>query len=389
VKITARGLNRATLERQMLLRREAFGVTDAMRRLVALQAQATPSPYLALWNRLAGFDLADLDAAFASGEMVKATLMRATLHAIHGDDYHIFREAMEPSLRSVRPDNRFPSSEITSADVDALIPELLDHAAQARTSAEIEGWMMGRLGDPPEPSAWRRFRAYAPLVHAPTGGPWSFGVRPSYVAAHRRPSLGNSEASATALQTLVLRYLEGFGPASMADVAQFSLISRSLAKAALQALAGELEQIEGPNGEVLYDIPGGLRLDEETPAPPRLMAMWDSVLLAYADRSRIIPSDYRAHVIRANGDVLPTLLVDGYVAGVWRTVDEGIEATAFHPLPADVWEGLSAEAEALAALLSTRQPTIYSRHNNWWTHLPSAETRMLSRDVEESRRRQR
>src|SRR6476619_6754489 len=98
MKITARGLNRATLGRQLLLRREALGVTDAMRRVVALQAQAPPSPYLALWNRLAGFDPADLDVAFASGEMVKATLMRVTLHAVHAEDYQTFREAMEPSL---------------------------------------------------------------------------------------------------------------------------------------------------------------------------------------------------------------------------------------------------------------------------------------------------
>ena len=128
---------------------------------------------------------------------------------------------------------------------------------------------------------------------------------------------------------------------------------------------------------MLYDIPDALRPNEETPAPPRLMAMWDSVLLAYSDRSRIIPPEYRAHVIRSNGDVLPTLLLDGYVAGVWRSVDGGIEATAFHPLPADAWQGLSAEAEALKALLSNRQAKIYSRHNNWWTHLPSAETRLL------------
>jgi hypothetical protein len=319
--------------------------------------------------------------------MVKATLMRTTLHAIHAGDYPVFREAMEPALRAVRPENRFPASGLTPAAIDALIPDLLQHAAQARTSAEIEAWLGERLGTPPDPGAWRRFRAYVPLLHAPTGGPWSFGVRPSYVAAHQRPSLGDPEASAVAVRTLILRYLEGFGPATMADVAQFSLVTRTLAKEALQALAGDVERLEGPKGEVLYDIPGALRPHEETPAPPRLMAMWDSVLLAYADRSRIIPPAYRAHVIRVNGDVLPTLLVDGYVAGVWRSVDGSIEATAFHHLPEDVWEGLSAEAEALTALLADRQSAIYSRHNNWWRHLPGVETRMLSPTVEQSRSR--
>jgi hypothetical protein len=108
------------------------------------------------------------------------------------------------------------------------------------------------------------------------------------------------------------------------------------------------------------------------------MAMWDSILLAYADRSRVIPSGYRPHVIRVNGDVLPTLLVDGHVAGVWRTVGGGIEATAFHPLPDEVWAALAAEAGALLSLLRDREPRAYRRYDHWWSKLPSAEARILS-----------
>jgi len=107
------------------------------------------------------------------------------------------------------------------------------------------------------------------------------------------------------------------------------------------------------------------------------MAMWDSILLAYADRSRVIPPDYRKLVTRSNGDVLPTLLVDGYVAGVWRPVEGGIEATAFHRLSVEAWEGLAAEARALLALLADREPQVYRRYDRWWTTLPSAEVRVL------------
>lgn len=116
-------------------------------------------------------------------------------------------------------------------------------------------------------------------------------------------------------------------------MAQFALVQRARVRTAVRALADELEQLEGPDGTVMYDIPGAPRPAEDTPAPPRLMAMWDSTLLAYADRSRVVPPAYRKHVTRVNGDVLPTLLVDGYVAGVWRPVDGGIEAGAFHPCP--------------------------------------------------------
>jgi Winged helix DNA-binding domain len=120
------------------------------------------------------------------------------------------------------------------------------------------------------------------------------------------------------------------------------------------------------------------RLPEDTPAPPRLMDMWDSILLAYFDRRRIMPPDYRRLVTRSNGDVLPTVLVDVYVAGMWRPAEGGIEATAFHRLPDDAWEGLAAEARSLMAFLANREPTVYRRYDRWWRTLLGAEVRPLS-----------
>ena len=107
--------------------------------------------------------------------------------------------------------------------------------------------------------------------------------------------------------------------------------------------------------------------------------MWDSILLAYADRARVIPADYRRQVIRSNGDTLPTLLVDGYVAGVWRPVGDGIEATAFHALGEEAWAGLETEARALLAFLAARERNVYSRYGRWWAAMPAAEVRLLGR----------
>src|SRR5687767_1028858 len=135
MRLTARALNRATLGRQLLLRRESLGVADALRRVVALQAQEPASPYLALWNRLATFDPAELDAAFANGTLVKSNAVRMTLHAVHADDYQPFREATEPSIRSAILHERFKVSGLTAADAEALVPELLAFAAQPRTAS--------------------------------------------------------------------------------------------------------------------------------------------------------------------------------------------------------------------------------------------------------------
>ncbi|MEU8675555.1 winged helix DNA-binding domain-containing protein [Streptomyces sp. NPDC048560] len=377
MKITARELNRATLDRQLLLQRGALSATEAVRRVVAVQAQHAPSPYVALWNRVVDFDPADLDAGFTARSVVKATLMRITLHTVHADDYQAFREAMQPTLYSSRLGFRFAASGLTPDDGHELVPELLAFADRPRTTVEMKTWLESRLGADKQPGAWWGLRAYAPLHHAPTGGPWSFADRASFVSARTGPVPSGRDTVAPALQALILRYLEGFGPASVLDVAQFAMVRRAPIREALIALGESVEQLEGPGGAVLYDIPGASRPPAHTPAPPRLMAMWDSTLLAYADRSRVIPPDYRRLVIRNNGDVLPTLLVDGYVAGVWRPVDGGIEATAFHELPPAVWDALGAEARSLTAVLAGRDPRVYSRYNHWWAKLPDAEARVL------------
>ncbi len=380
MRITERELNRATLARQLLLERSPLSVADAMRHVVALQAQQPASPYVALWNRLAGFEPAELDAAFADHRVVRAQLMRITMHAVHAEDHQAFREAMDPTLRASRlGDPRFAASGLTLADADVLIDALLDFAGQPRTNAECEDWLARRLGAPMPPLAWRMLRQYAPLWHVPGGGPWSFGSR-DYVAARPRPVLADAGASDLGLQTLVRRYLAGFGPASIPDMARFALVQRARVRAAAQALGGSLVQLEGPDGTVLYDVPGGARPAGDTPAAPRLMAMWDSIMLAYLDRSRVIPAGYQRLVTRTNGDVLPTVLVDGYVAGVWRAVRDGIEVTAFHPLPGLAWEGLAAEARALTPFLADREPEVYRRYHHWWAKLPDlpgAETRLL------------
>lgn len=375
--ITARGLNRATLARQLLLRREALDAADGVRRVVALQAQQPASPYVALWNRLSDFDPAGLDTAFTEHRVVKATLMRLTLHAVHAEDHAAFREAMHPVVRASRLGSRFTASGLTAEDAEALVPRLLEFADRPRTTAECEAWLGEQLSAPAEDGAWWGLRQYTPLLHAPTAPPWSFGHRPSYIAPRTGPVRTDAEASAVSLRRLVLRYLSGFGPASVADVAQFAMVTRSRARSAVADLAGELERLVGPAGEKLVDLPGAPRPNGAEPAPPRLMAMWDSVLLAYADRGRVLPEAYRRTVIRANGDVLPTLLVDGYVAGVWRPVAGGIEAAAFHPLSEDVWERLGAEARSLVGFLAGREPEVYRRYGHWWSRLPETTVRLL------------
>lgn len=370
MRLSRRRLNRATLARQLLLERERVPVAEAVRRIVALQAQEPASPYLALWNRLRDFDPADLDAAFRSFEVVKATLMRVALHAVAADDRPVFRRAMRPTLRGAGlNDRRFRSTGLSADDADELVEAVVAFAERPRTRQEIEEHVARRLGEPPEPGVWRALRMIAPLVHAPADPPWSFGRTARFVAP---PDAGRPVDPVEGTRRLIVRYLAAFGPASRRDFAQYAMLRQSDARPAWDALEGELATFDGPDGARLYDVPDAPLPDEDAPAPPRLLPMWESVLLAHADRSRVIPEAYRPQVIRRNGDVLPTVLVDGEVAGVWRQLDGGIEVTAFHELADDAWDGIEREAGALKALLAARDDAVYGRYGHWWGKLPEA-----------------
>jgi hypothetical protein len=363
--LSPRQLNRATLDRQLLLGRRRLTVPEAVRRIVAIQAQEPASPYLALWTRVDRFDPADLDAAFADQTVVKATLMRMTLHAVHADDYPDFHDAMQTTLRASRlGDPRFTISGLSAEEALALEGDLVEFASDPRTRGELEAMLAQRVADPT--SVWWALRSLMPLVHAPTGGPWSFAQRAFVASRDRHRTALRPEA----LGALIRRYLEGFGPASIADIAQFARVPRGRIREGL-GKAGPLVEMAGPGRATLLDVPDWRpipRADE--PVPPRFLPMWDSTLLAYDDRERMLPADLRPIVIRTNGDVLPTILVDGFVAGIWRPIDGGIEVTAFRRIGADDWDGLAREAGGLVRFLAERDPRAFARHRRWWTRLP-------------------
>jgi hypothetical protein len=376
MQLTERQLNRTLLRRQLLVEREPIGVVAAVRRLVGLQAQQAAAPYVALWNRIADFAPGELDAAFTSHRIVKATLLRITLHAVAVEDREVFHRAMVPTLRAARlGDARFTRTGLSTADADASVPGLLAFLAEPRSNAEIDAHFAERFPDLPETGIWWALRSYAPLIHAPGPPPWTYGYRPSYLAAPA-PTIDPVDADA-AMVELARRYLAAYGPAPPADLAQFSTLYRPPAKQAFADLADELTQHTGPDARPVFDLVGAEIADEDTPVAPRLLGMWDNTLLAHTDRTRLIPAELRRIVIRQNGDVLPMVLVDGYVAGVWRPVEAGIEVTAFRRWPAAVWDGLAREAQALRALLADREPLVFGRYAHWWKRIEGAQVRVL------------
>ncbi|PWI09886.1 hypothetical protein DIZ27_15390 [Streptomyces sp. NWU339] len=372
--LTARQLLLATLDRQLLLERRRLDVAEAVRRICAIQAQTSASPYLALWNRLQDFAPEDLDAAFADRRIVKATLMRITLHAVHAEDYAHHHAAMLSTLRASRLyDRRFTSTALTPTDADALLPELAGFLARPRTGAEVEEEVTGRFGEHAH-RVWWALRTYAPIHHAPTGGPWSFTQRNAYLAASEYAP----QDAAAGVRRLLLAHLRAFGPASARDFARFTLLGRPVVAQALRELGDRVVRVAGPGRAPLFDLADATVPAEDAPVPPRLLPMWDSTMLAHAVPGRLLPQEYRPAVVRRNGDMLPCLLVDGQVAGVWRAADGGLELTAFRTLTKAAWHGLTEEAERLCVLLADRDPAVYRRYGHWWDKgIPGVESRIV------------
>ena len=117
------------------------------------------------------------------------------------------------------------------------------------------------------------------------------------------------------------------------------------------ALLEPLRRFRDEQGRELYDVPRAPLPDPETAAPVRFLPKWDNVLLAWADRTRILPEAYRKQVIRMNGDVAQTFLVDGFVAGVWEVDASRVVTKPFAKLSRVVQRELKEEAERLEAFL--------------------------------------
>ena len=341
-------------------------------------AEQPAAPYLALWNRVAGFDPAELDTAFAEHRIVKATLLRITLHAVAVQDREVFHRAMVRTLRAARlGDARFTRTGLNTADADASVADLLTFVAEPRSNTELDTFFAERFPELPEAGIWWALRSYAPLIHAPGPHPWSYAHRPAYLAAPAPRSAAAPVETDRAVVELARRYLAAYGPATPADLAQFSTLYRPPVKQAFADLGDGLRAAPQRDGKPVFDLAGAAVADEDLPVPPRLLGMWDNALLAHTDRGGLIPAEHRATVIRRNGDVLPMLLVDGYVAGVWRPVEGGIEATAFRTLPAAVWEGLAAEAAELKAMLADREPLVFGRYGHWWKTIDGVQVKVL------------
>jgi len=327
-----RALNRALLSRQLLLERPDLP-DDASRRretviqtiehLIGLQAQAPFPPYYGLWSRLGGFRPGDLASLINDRSVVRIALMRGTIHLVSARDCLPLRRLLQPVLdRGLR--GAF-GRQLAGADTAAV-------AVAGRQLVEAAPMTFSQLGEalaerwpghPPTALA-QAVRARVPLVQVPPRAVWGRAGQSLHTsaeswlgpAAQPDPDGLRARQEPPGLAGLVMRYLRAFGPATARDVAAWSGLTRL--RPVMEELRPLLVTFRDEEGIELFDLPSAPRPGGDAPAPVRLAAEFDNLLLAHADRSRVVsPGDLR-RFYTINGIFPGSVLIDGFVAGIWR-----------------------------------------------------------------------
>jgi len=346
--LTRRELNRAILQRQLLLRRERVPAVDVVERLVGMQAQVPTDPYTGLWSRVADFDPGELSADLEGRRVVRAVmLMRTTIHLVSARDCLEIRPLIQPVVERQWRYSPFAKA-LAGLDIDEVLAAGLELLADGpQTAGAIGKRLAERWPDRDSSSLGYAVRWLVPIVQVPPRGLWGRGGQPVLETLERW--LGQPLSTTPSLDDLVVRYFAAFGPATAKDASVWSWLT-GLGEV-VERLRPRLVTYRDEAGRELFDVPEAQLPDPETPAPVRLLPEFDNLLLSHDDRSRMADPAYRGGPWWHG-----SLLVDGFLAGTWRperrpdglTLRIGLYRGLSEPELTDV----EAEAGRLAAFLA-------------------------------------
>ncbi|MFD0377296.1 winged helix DNA-binding domain-containing protein [Streptomyces sp. NPDC127112] len=340
----ARALNRATLARQLLLSRAEMPARGAVAHLLGLQAQNVKPPYFQLHARLAGFRPEELGRLMEEREVVRMVTMRSTLHTHTVEDARILR----PLVQGARDrEVGYFRKGLVGVDLGVL-------AERARGFVEEEPRTMGEIreellrvwpgADPQSLSV--AARCLLPLVQVTPRGVWGRSGQVRLTTLENWA--GGGGGAEEGIEDVVLRYLGAFGPASVKDMQTWAGLTRL--REAFERLRPRLVTFRDETGVELFDLPDAPRPDPGTPAPPRFLPEFDNLLLSHADRTRVVPPEFKGRNASGNQSRC-VVLVDGFLGGVWRSEGDVLTVELFREAAGAVKEEIAAEGEAMLAAL--------------------------------------
>ena len=319
-KLSRRQLNRTFLHRQHLLQRADLTPTAMIEHLVGLQSQIPNPPYIGLWTRLQAFQRDDLTSLLQNQTVVRAAMMRSTLHLVRAADHQQLQPILQPALDKALL--AFFGKAARSLDTRPLVELARPFLnAEARSMGDLRTLLLGVFPDEDGPAMAYAVRNNLPLIQVPPSGTWGVGTRATYTTAES--VLG--PLTPADLKTLFKRCLAAFGPASTKDFQAWTGMTRL--KTTIERWRNDFQLFTDENGLELFDLPDAKIVDENTPAPVRFVPEYDSLLVSHVDRTRIIADTDRKYVFLSAGRVLGTLLIDGFVAATWKTARDKSDAT--------------------------------------------------------------
>ena len=344
-----RALNRALLARQLLLERHRQSAAATIEHLVGMQAQAPNLPYVGLWSRLEGFHHQELSRLIEKRQAVRISLMRNTIHLVTARDAlgmkPLFMPLGERGYLRGSPWGR----DMRDADMAAIRragSEILGE--KPRTIAQLAKLLAQRFPQHDGPAMAYGVRYIEPLVFTPPRGLW--GGRGLVTLTTFETWLGRPPGPAFHLDDFARRYLAAFGPASAADMRLWSGLAM---RETFESLRPRLKVFRNEQGVELFDLPRAPRPDPSTPVPVRLLPDFDNILLAHADRTRILPPGKHLGMFSSNGVMQGSVLVDGFVRAMWVPASGGLVITPFdQPIPKSERQEVIEEASRLLDFLA-------------------------------------
>jgi len=344
--LDTRTLNRALLDRQLLLQRAKIPITRAVERIGGIQAQYSPSAYIGLWSRLHGFRRSRLTRALENAELIQATVMRMTIHVVSAADYPILTEAVRRSRREMW--SRVAKNRDLDPDgwhrVRTIVTDALADGPRPRSEL-----IQALVDEGISKDIWEGVGVWVDMIRVPPSGTWERRRADLYALASDYLTM-TPIAESTALEHLSKRYLRAFGPATIGDISSWGGVSITTLRPVLEGM--RLRTFRTEDGSVLLDLPRQPIPDPGITVPIRFLPTWDASLLAHARRSQILPEEHRSKVFNTkNPQSLATFLVDGAVAGTWRHEGSKVKLAPFAPLPRPIRRELEDEAAQLEAFL--------------------------------------
>jgi hypothetical protein len=338
--LTQRDLNRALMARQLLLERRDLAATEAIAQVGGLQAQSPVPPFVGLWTRLAGFREQELQALIDDGVIVRATLMRHTIHFVPADDYVWLRPTIQPALDANF--NAQTGKRLAGVDIEPFLRSARrEFAKRPLTFAEVKELIRSRAPDSDIDAIAYGVRTRVPLVGVPNSSRWRFGGRAPFVLAGK---LAKPDP-----RQMVRRYLAAFGPATPGDATAWSGVGGM--RPVFEAMRDELRTFRDENGRELFDLPDAPLPPGDTEVPVRFLPEYDNTLLGHKDRTRVIDDEHRSRVYIGAGLMNGTVLLDGFAAATWRVRDGKLALEPFRKLTKAERQAIEPEAEALVAWL--------------------------------------